>query len=463
MQTADESHTPEDSGPTLVPDTAEAITPPSRLRLAVPMLFVIAGMSVLGILSYLEHKWIETVTWKDALISRSTRAVPEGSYPTASRNIDTSNFPPESAVFDQSMSNALGDLNWSRRERLTAIEMPDAVWESILESGNIPAPNSMEVLAGPLCRLEEFTVAFRQFKVVGRIEAGTPGLSFSYLCRKDATTESVFAESNDPGWIDPIGQTRDLDDSDQAIKEDASFLVPMAPVSKMTSYAALAAIALIVLGCGITLNRTLHRLSHRYSTLAWMIAPALEYRGLFIAIHAVCYGSYFGASLLAIRMPIENLNILMIVSEIFTQGDLSHIGDAYLSGNVFSAAWATFWNNFVVQTFMMSILPSLIIPFAGVLKTVFSLLLAGFVLSPIWVGYTGKMTFHSVTLSLECQAYVFAAFAISVYVVYMVRWFGGDRGALNSALRAVISGTVLSATILFAAGLYEAVTLIAWN
>ncbi|MDZ4860182.1 MAG: hypothetical protein SGI88_14490 [Candidatus Hydrogenedentes bacterium] len=432
------------------------------LRLLVPALLVIAGMLVLGVLAYRERAWIDTQVWKDALIVRSSGDIPDGAIAARMRFIDASNFPgtPELELAGNSL---LPNIDWNPRERLTALDMPDGVWATVIESGSVPAPNSNEVIAGALCRLNTFSVDGQVFTVVGKLQSGTPGLSFSYLCRESEAMIFLMHAEGEPGWIDPQGQTRAHEELESEIDENASIVMPFAPVSKPVSFVALGAIALIVCGAGFAQVRIVRHLAKHFEIVRWFVAPAIEYRGLFIAMHALCYGAYFVPSIVAVWAPVQNLTLLTIVSGFFTEGDLSHIGDAYISGNVFAAAWATFYNNFIVQTLYLSILPSLLIPFIGVLKTAFSLLIAGFALSPIWTSLIEKMTFHSVTLSFECEAYIFAAFAMSAYVLYIVRWFNGKRESFTSAIQVVVSGTLLSAAILIIAALFEAATLIAWS
>lgn len=414
---------------------------------------------MLAALAIQESRWLETHIWRAVLVVRSDESPPDGTYPTVSRAIDASNFPNYDNPVLEELEKQLGG-EWRARERLITVDLPDDVWRAILESGDVPKPDSSDVMAGALCRLESFTVGGQTFRVVGRLQSGTPGLSFSYLCRKSDAVEGVFAEESRRGWIDPKGLESEA--LERAVQDTTREIVmPLAPVQGATSWIALLAIALIVAGGAVLQVRVIKALLGTVPLFRNIVAPMTRHAFLFMACHAVCYTAYFSASVAAIRAPVQSLSALSYVTELFTQGDLAHIGRAYLSEDVIAAAVATYWNNYVYQTLALTIVPSLVIPFIGVLKTVVSLLLAGFVLSPIWVGYFGRMTYHTVTLSLECEAYIIAVFAICLYPIYVVRGFVLDPMWFMQAVRMVLAGAVLSGIILLIAAVYEALTLIA--
>ena len=78
------------------------------------------------------------------------------------------------------------------------------------------------------------------------------------------------------------------------------------------------------------------------------------------------------------------------------------------------------------------------------------------------IGSAFQFTYHSITMTLELEAYVVACFAVALGPVRIVQGF--FRKALGSGLRAALEiaagGAVLCAVMLAGAALYEAVTLI---
>jgi hypothetical protein len=129
---------------------------------------------------------------------------------------------------------------------------------------------------------------------------------------------------------------------------------------------------------------------------------------------------------------------------------------------VVQAAAATFFNNFVVQTALLSMLPSLAVPFWALPKTILNLGFAGFALAPIWTGYVGHLSYHSITMTLEIEAYVVAAFAACVYprIVWRGLREGDFKKGLAQGLVLMLRTTVLAGIMLLIAATYEATTLI---
>ena len=129
------------------------------------------------------------------------------------------------------------------------------------------------------------------------------------------------------------------------------------------------------------------------------------------------------------------------------------------------ATLATLRQNYLMGTCLYSVLPSLVIPFAGLLKNLVSFLFVGFIMAPLWTGSAVQNTYHSITLTLELEAYVVVSFAICVLPV---RVFEGIRrgewaSQYMAGFRVLGSAVILVGIMLAIAAAYEATTLILLN
>ncbi len=80
-------------------------------------------------------------------------------------------------------------------------------------------------------------------------------------------------------------------------------------------------------------------------------------------------------------------------------------------------------------------------------------------MTPLWSGMPGMLIFHSVTMVLELEAYVFACVTVALFWIHVVRSLRQSE-PLGYAIRILLAGTALSGVLLAIAALYEATTLI---
>ncbi len=95
----------------------------------------------------------------------------------------------------------------------------------------------------------------------------------------------------------------------------------------------------------------------------------------------------------------------------FMTGPLGFVGQAYVNTQVFAAILATFFVNLIIGSFASVTLPSLIIPFSGILVGIYRAILWGLLLSPANPDLRLVMIPHSITLILEGQAYILTMLA----------------------------------------------------
>lgn len=142
---------------------------------------------------------------------------------------------------------------------------------------------------------------------------------------------------------------------------------------------------------------------------AWGLVQ--ENRRAYIVLNIVYYG------LVAICMIYVAFNQELqtsLMNEIgagFMTGPLSFVGQAYVNTQVLTAILATFFVNLLLGSFASVTLPSLIIPFSGILVGSYRAILWGLLLSPANPDLRMVMIPHSITLVLEGQAYILTMLA----------------------------------------------------
>ena len=99
------------------------------------------------------------------------------------------------------------------------------------------------------------------------------------------------------------------------------------------------------------------------------------------------------------------------VGAAFMTGPLAIVGQAYVNAQLLTAILATFFVNLLIGSFASVTLPSLVIPFSGILVGIYRAILWGLLLSPANPDLRLAMIPHSLTLILEGQAYILAMLA----------------------------------------------------
>ncbi len=146
-----------------------------------------------------------------------------------------------------------------------------------------------------------------------------------------------------------------------------------------------------------------------------------------------------------------------------TAGVGSLIADAYGSGNIAWAAAVTFAVNLLLASLLQTTLPTLIVPFLGVLLTIARGLSWGILFSPVGQP-DATFLIHWVTLVIEGAAYVIVAFAAWVQGRRFLQprryGYARRRDGYVAGLVATAKLYVLVAALLVIGAVYEAVTVI---
>jgi hypothetical protein len=142
---------------------------------------------------------------------------------------------------------------------------------------------------------------------------------------------------------------------------------------------------------------------------AWGLVQ--ENRRAYIVINVLYYGLVVICMVyVAFNQELQK-SLLNEIGAAFMTGPLAFVGQAYVNAQVFIAVLATFFVNLLIGSFASVTLPSLIIPFSGILVGVYRAILWGLLLSPANPDLRLVMIPHSITLIIEGQAYILTMLA----------------------------------------------------
>jgi hypothetical protein len=446
------------------------------LRIAVPLALLAAGIVTLVIATALAREHRASQPWRDAVGTFDGAPLWDDVIPITARSLPDENYPRGAGLGAELKAAAqsaglVHALKLTKRERVVAITLPDEEWQRLTASGRAPKPGQAEVLAGALTRFDTFTMDGITFEVVGSLHRGVSGHGLSYLMPEDAAFEGILAEEMGAtrGWFDPEGLARLADKQvsyDEEALEGVTMVGGVTPVPAVVTALCVAGLLAVALGGMAAQVRVFRILGGDAKVFRPVSSALMEHPVLLWTLHVLLYGTFFGFTALAIAYPLANMGLVEFVHGIFAEGSLKHVGDAYQEGRVVAATFWTWVQNFMTATVLLTIVPAVLIPFAGtvwaIAKHLLSFCLVGFVMAPLWSDSIGVLPFHSITMALELEAYVLAAFVATVFPIRIVKaaakgvpWQGYGDG-----LRVLASGTLLAGVLLAVAALYEAVTLI---
>ena len=142
---------------------------------------------------------------------------------------------------------------------------------------------------------------------------------------------------------------------------------------------------------------------------AWKVVG--EFRRAYIVLNLIYYGLVVLGMIYVVFNPSLQQSLMEAVGSAFIEGPFSALGGAYLGGQVLMAIVLTFMVNLFIGSFAWITLPSLVIPFSGLLMGAYRAVVWGWVLSPTTPEMRMVMIPHSLTLILEGQAYILAMLA----------------------------------------------------
>jgi hypothetical protein len=195
----------------------------------------------------------------------------------------------------------------------------------------------------------------------------------------------------------------------------------------------------------------------------WTIIQADKKAYLFLNL--IYYGLILlGMAYVTFFNPGLQNTLLQAAGKAFTEGPLAAVGNAYGGGQVIQAMIVTFIVNLVPGSLIEMTLPSLIIPFSGLLMGVYRAILWGLLLSPSNASLAGPMIPHSLTLLIEGQAYILVMLSIYIHGKAFLRpGTYGMQGRLHGYLEGLRrTGWIylLVAFLLVIAAVYESLEVI---
>ena len=194
------------------------------------------------------------------------------------------------------------------------------------------------------------------------------------------------------------------------------------------------------------------------------LAVVQENRRAYITFNAAYYGFVIAAMIYVAFNPEVQQQLLATVSESFSRGALSIARQAYEESRVLPAILATFLINLLLGSLAQLSLPSLLIPFSGLLVGFYRALMWGLLLSPASPELALPMLPHSITLILEGQAYVLVMLAIyshgKAFLFPRSVGAGNHRNGYLEGLKQHGYLYVLVTLLLLIAAVYEALEVI---
>ncbi|GAA0228633.1 hypothetical protein [Cryptosporangium japonicum] len=192
--------------------------------------------------------------------------------------------------------------------------------------------------------------------------------------------------------------------------------------------------------------------------------PLREHRRALVVIALVNLALFLAGVLLTVLVPETRPGGLgQLHGEPDTPGLGTLVAEAYRSENVAWAATVTFLVNLVLASMLQTTLPSLVVPFLGVVVTAVRIFSWGVLFTPAGQE-DAAFLFHYVTLLIEGAAYVLVAFATWVQARRFLqpRRYGlaGHGAGYVAGLRATARIYVWVVVLLVIGAIYEAFSVI---
>jgi hypothetical protein len=189
------------------------------------------------------------------------------------------------------------------------------------------------------------------------------------------------------------------------------------------------------------------------------VAPVVEHRRAWLVVNLLYLAGMLAGGLLAALAPAIQGSLWQGAAEAFApNGSLGRVGSAYLEGRLPAAILLTFGVNLVLGSLVFLTLPSLVVPFAGLLVGTVRGVLWGLLFAPV-TGFDPQLLWHVPVLLLEGEAYVIAMLGVAVWWSQTIR-AGGRLRAWRAGLVFQARVYALVALVLAVAAIYEAAEVI---
>lgn len=446
-----------------------------RLKVLAPLAVMLAGIALIALMAWIERRVDTRLPWQDAIFAPDA-PLPESRQATP---VSVRRLP---VPFSGKMRDMWRQLGIDEGEYVVSLTLPQDELRAMLVSGTLPEPGAPEVLAGDLAPRQSFTLDGHTFSVVGKLKRGVAVLKFAYLLPEKDAFGGLFSVNATQGWYAREGRAeerekrivpwrekakaRDLDGLAEEFKKNESRPrnVPQA-LPAVTCLTALGMLLAVLGGatCQYRILRSTARSSWRI--LRWIGLEIQAHPRLFMGVNAILHGTLFAGMIAGCLNPVGFHLYGSIIRRECVTGSLGNAGLSFLTGDICTAALYAFTINFFQATLLETILPSMVIPFLGLLRNILRFGLIGFIFAPAESSLPAGLIYHSVTIIVELEAYILASFAGVMFFLNLYRGFKNrtPKQGLMQGLKTIASAAVVAAIILAIAALYESVTVIGFS
>ena len=339
----------------------------------------------------------------------------------------------------------------------------------------MPVPGEPELLAGWQVNHASTTiVAGREFQVVGGLKRGAQVWANAYLLPKHGRWQDLFKLGQIGVYQALATQT---DEQSARISEfrnrqpdtTKERFIPLSVsvrVGRLVHVIYVVGMALMLIG-GSGLFIACPRFLAELNLPRALVEPLREmahHKRLLWSLHLVFFGLIVLSSLVVYDFPDVQNQYLLLIENLFADEryQLAAAARACRSGNVLQTALVIFAYNFFIATLLIMTLPSFLIPGIGIPLAGFRAIFLGVVLAPTTANLDLVMLPHSVTLLLEFEGYILAAFLGLLMPLALFRSHSGQpviRRYLHAA-GVSLKGQIWVAAVLLIAAIYEAIELI---
>jgi hypothetical protein len=372
-----------------------------------------------------------------------------------------------------------------------------------LRSGRLPEAGRNEILAG--ARLEPrdaLIVGGTTLTVVGVLKPDVGLLASSYLIPPAEANTKLFPVEVPTvldGWFVHASPAELRDEKTRKSLETAfpstkyGWVVAVDRLEPRTFYLYLAGLAILLLGGSGSLIRLYCGLADWLAPRApiassapevpagaevsagkaspsFLAGPLLEIRArprLIWGVHIVYFGLVIAGSLLVYRFADVQAILLGNVQKLLSTGNnpLGVAGEAYRSGNIPRAALVTFVVNFFLGSLAYLTMTSIVLPGSAIFFASLRALMWGLLLAPTMETLAYQMLPHSLTMVLEGEGYILAAFfglLIPIHI-FQSSLGGNPLTRFGRAILLNFKAQFWIALVLIVAAVYEATEVILMN
>ena len=197
------------------------------------------------------------------------------------------------------------------------------------------------------------------------------------------------------------------------------------------------------------------------SAVGWIFAPVLAHRRALLWMNLLYFGALAVGVLYTLVDPSAQRALIDAVGVGYSQaGPLNTLADAYAHGQVLSAIGLTFLVNLVVGSLGYLSVPSLVIPFGGLLVGIGRAVLWGVLFAPTAGIWGVELVPHIGTMIVEGEAYVVAMLGVWLWWWPVVTTPGARTSVWLAGLKLQARIYLAVATLLALAAVYEALEVI---